>query len=142
MKKLLMTACAALATIVPTVAQATYTTPDTEMRSAWIATVYRLDWPCEVISTTGSTSQINRQKRDLTRMLDSMAVNNMNAAKLQIRSRCDALYMSSYEPWSSEIVSRRGMDPGYDPFEFFVQECHSRSRYGTHSGARAGCVHC
>lgn len=126
MKKLLMTACAALATIVPTVAQTNYTTPDTEMRSAWIATVYRLDWPSEVISTTGSTSQINQQKKSLTRMLDSMAVNNMNAAKLQIRSRCDALYKSSYEPWSTEIVSRRGMDPGYDPFEFFVQECHSR----------------
>ena len=105
---------------------AQHATPDVEMRSAWIATVYRIDWPSSTISSTGNATQIASQKNDLTRMLDSMAVNNMNAANLQIRSRCDAMYKSSYEPWSSDLVSKRGLDPGYDPFEFFVEECHKR----------------
>lgn len=97
-----------------------------EMRSAWVATVWRLDWPTSVITSTGNSSQIAKQKSDLTTMLDSMAVNNMNAVNFQVRSRADAFYKSSYEPWSSDLVSKRGMDPGYDPLEFCVAECHKR----------------
>lgn len=108
-------------------APAQRTSPDAEMRSAWIATVYALDWPGTTrVSSTGNTAQINTQKKALTTLLDSMAINNMNAAKLQIRSRADAMYKSSYEPWSSDLVSRRGLDPGYDPFAFFIEECHKR----------------
>ena len=97
-----------------------------EMRSAWVATVWRLDWPENVISTTGSTSQIDKQKASMTRLLDSLQVNNMNAINFQVRSRCDAMYKSSYEPWSSDLVSTRGMDPGWDPLEWIVEECHKR----------------
>lgn len=97
-----------------------------EMRSAWVATVWRLDWPDNVISTTGSTSQIDKQKAAMTRLLDSLQVNNMNAINFQVRSRCDAMYKSSYEPWSSDLVSTRGMDPGWDPLEWVVEECHKR----------------
>lgn len=122
--------------------------PECEMRSTWIATVYQLDWPSSVINSTGSESGINSQKRDLERMLDSLSVNNFNAAKLQVRARSDAFYKSSYEPWSSDLVSKRGMDPGYDPLEFFVEECHKRGmeahawvnpyRYETVIGAYTG----
>lgn len=97
-----------------------------EMRSAWVATVWRLDWPGSVISVTGNANQIAAQKKQLTLILDSMAVNNMNAVNFQVRSRADAMYKSSYEPWSSDLVSQRGMDPGYDPLEFCVEECHKR----------------
>lgn len=100
--------------------------PKREMRSAWVATVYRLDWPQTVITSTGNTTQINKQKAELTVMLDSMARNNMNAINFQVRSRSDAMYKSSYEPWSTDLVSTRGMDPGYDPLEFAVEECHKR----------------
>ena len=65
-----------------------------EMRSAWVATVWRLDWPTSVITSTGNSSQIAKQKSDLTTMLDSMAVNNMNAVNFQVRSRADAFYKS------------------------------------------------
>ena len=138
---------AALALLAPAT-QALTVAPDTEMRSTWIATVWRLDWPPSTISSTGNKTQINSQKAALTRMLDSLAVNNFNAANLQIRSRCDAMYKSSYEPWSSDLVASRGMDPGYDPFEFFVAECHKRGleahawlnpyRYESQKGAFSG----
>lgn len=97
-----------------------------EMRSAWVATVWRIDWPSNVISTTGSTTQIQRQKDSMTKMLDSLQINNFNAINLQVRSRCDAFYKSSYEPWSSDLVETRGMEPGWDPLEWVVAECHKR----------------
>lgn len=97
-----------------------------EMRSAWVATVWRLDWPPSTISETGNESQIKRQKDAMTALLDSMASNNMNAINFQVRSRCDAMYKSSYEPWSSDLVSERGLDPGWDPLEWVVAECHKR----------------
>ncbi len=97
-----------------------------EMRSAWVATVWRLDWPQNVISSTGNQSQIDRQKRDMTALLDSMERNNMNAINFQVRGRCDAFYKSSFEPWSSDLVSERGLDPGWDPLEWVVEECHKR----------------
>lgn len=97
-----------------------------EMRSAWVATVWKLDWPPSVITSTGSTSQIKEQKDAMTELLDSLALNNMNAINFQVRSRCDAMYKSSYEPWSSDLVSERGMEPGWDPLEWIVEECHKR----------------
>lgn len=100
--------------------------PDREMRSAWVATVWRLDWPQTVISSTGNTSQIEKQKQQMITLLDSLEINNFNAVNFQVRSRCDAMYRSSFEPWSSDLVDTRGKDPGWDPLEFVVQECHKR----------------
>ncbi len=100
--------------------------PKHEMRSAWVATVWQLDWPQNTITETGNVSQINQQKKSMITLLDSMAINNMNAINFQVRNRSDAMYKSSYEPWSTDLVSKRGMDPGYDPLEFVVEECHKR----------------
>jgi Uncharacterized protein conserved in bacteria len=36
------------------------------------------------------------------------------------------MYKSSYEPWSSDLVASRGMDPGYDPLAFVIEEGHKR----------------
>lgn len=106
--------------------QAADTPEKYEMRSAWVATVWQLDWPQNVVSATGNTSQIERQKNDMIKMLDSLHVNNLNAVNFQVRSRCDAMYKSSYEPWSTDLVSTRGLDPGWDPLAFVVEECHKR----------------
>lgn len=97
-----------------------------EMRSSWVATVWRLDWPPSVITQTGNETQINRQKAAMTTLLDSLAINNFNAINFQVRSRCDAMYRSSYEPWSTDLVDTRGKDPGWDPLEWVVAECHKR----------------
>jgi len=106
--------------------QAADTPEKYEMRSAWVATVWQLDWPQNVVSSTGNKTQIDRQKNDMIKMLDSLHVNNLNAVNFQVRSRCDAMYKSSYEPWSTDLVSTRGLDPGWDPLAFVVEECHKR----------------
>ena len=50
----------------------------------------------------------------------------MNAVCIQVRSMCDAMYQSSYEPWSSYLTGTRGTNPGWDPLAFAVEECHKR----------------
>lgn len=97
-----------------------------EMRSAWVATVWQLDWPQNVITETGNERQISVQKRDMTTLLDSLSLNNFNAINFQVRSRSDAMYKSSFEPWSTDLVKTRGLDPGWDPLEWVVNECHKR----------------
>ena len=92
--------------------------PKREMRATWIATVGGIDWP----KTTGATSQ----KAEMLKMLDSIQTLNLNTVFFQVRSRCDAMYKSSYEPWSSDLKISRGSDPGYDPLSFVIEECHKR----------------
>lgn len=103
-----------------------YLTPKREMRSAWVVTAWGIDWPSTKITSTGNETQIAAQKNELTTMLDSLKMNNMNAINIQVRSMCDAMYESSYEPWSSYLSGTRGLDPGYDPLAFAVEECHKR----------------
>ena len=66
--------------------------PKREFRSTWLATVWGIDWPGSRIATTGDTYQINIQKKQMLRMLDSIQNNNLNAVFFQVRSRCDAMY--------------------------------------------------
>ncbi|MDR1526332.1 MAG: family 10 glycosylhydrolase [Dysgonamonadaceae bacterium] len=92
--------------------------PKREMRATWIATVARIDWPKQ----NGATAQ----KNEMVKMLDSIQSLNLNAVFFQVRSRCDALYNSAYEPWSSDLGGARGTNPGWDPLAFVVEECHKR----------------
>jgi len=43
-----------------------------------------------------------------------------------VRTECDALYDSAYEPWSRYLTSIQGKYPGYDPLEFALEETHKR----------------
>jgi uncharacterized lipoprotein YddW (UPF0748 family) len=100
--------------------------PKREMRSSWLTTVWGLDWPGTKIPAGGGEQYINQQKQQLVRILDSMKVAGTNAVFFQVRPECDAFYNSSFEPWSAHLVERRGQDPGYDPLEFAIEECHKR----------------
>ena len=90
-----------------------------EMRAAWVATVYRIDWPTSV-------NNASAQKNELIAYLDNLQAQNFNAIFFQVRSMCDAMYQSSYEPWSSYLTNTRGKNPGYDPLAFAVEQCHAR----------------
>jgi len=96
-----------------------YGIPKREFRSAWIATVWCLDWPSQGAGAT-------KQMQQMDRLLDSLQVNNFNAVNFQVRSMCDAMYRSSYEPWSSYLTGTRGADPGFDPLQYVVDGCHKR----------------
>lgn len=90
-----------------------------EIRGAWIATVSNLDWP-------DTKNNATAQKAELINLLDRLQALNCNAVILQIRPNADAFYPSSLEPWSIFLTGTQGLDPGYDPLQFAVEESHKR----------------
>ena len=102
------------------------TAPKREFRATWFTTHYGIDWPNSKVTTTGNATQIAKQKKEMTDMLDQMRAGNLNAFCLQARPVSDAFYRSSYEPWSHILTGIRGKDPGYDPLQFAVEEGHKR----------------
>lgn len=99
--------------------------PKHEMRGAWVATVYGIDWP----SSTGTTPAVaEAQKKELREILDILKNSGLNAVMFQVRSMSDAMYRSSLEPWSEYLTGTRGAAPasGWDPLAFAVDEAHKR----------------
>ncbi len=90
-----------------------------EIRAAWIATVYNLDWPDTKNNPTA-------QKSELITLLDRFQSLNFNAVILQIRPTADAFYPSDLEPWSVFLTGTQGVNPGYDPLRTAVEEAHKR----------------
>lgn len=94
--------------------------PKREMRATWLTTVANIDWP---MSTTNT---VEAQQAELLDLLDVCVETNMNTVLFHIRPACDALYKSQYEPWSSYLNNGRGVDPGWDPLQYCIEECHKR----------------
>ncbi|MDO4994248.1 MAG: family 10 glycosylhydrolase [Bacteroidales bacterium] len=97
--------------------------PLREVRAVWVATIKGLDWPRTKATDAYS---IDRQKRELTTLLDQLQFANINAIVLQTRVRGTVIYPSDIEPWDECLTGRYGSDPGYDPLAFAVEECHRR----------------
>ena len=93
-----------------------------EFRAAWIASVANIDWP----SKPGLP--VDQQKAELVAMLDRAKQLRLNAVIFQVRPGCDALYLSSFEPWSEYLTGRMGQPPRpyYDPLAFAIVEAHRR----------------
>lgn len=93
-----------------------------EFRAAWVATVANINWPSKRNLST------EEQKREAISLLDFLQANNFNAVIFQVRPSADALYNSSYEPWSYFLTGEIGKKPYpyYDPLEFWVEEAHKR----------------
>lgn len=107
------------------VAEETLLCPKHEMRGAWLASVYGIDWP----SKQGVTAAVaEEQKRELRAIFDVLEKAGINAVMLQVRSMSDAMYASSLEPWSQYLTGARGTAPaaGWDPLAYAVEEAHRR----------------
>jgi uncharacterized lipoprotein YddW (UPF0748 family) len=91
-----------------------------EMRAAWVATVYNLNFP----SKPGLSA--DAQKAQILRILDAAKAARLNALMVQVRPECDALYESGLEPWSRFLTGTQGRSPGYDPLAFFIAEGRKR----------------
>lgn len=126
---------------IPTINADTY--PKRELRSAWVTTAWGNDWPT---STTVSEAQA-----EAIEYIELLKENGFNTVFLQVRPMSDRLYAKNsydgntvYEPWSSYVSGKRATDPGWDPLEFWIEECHKRGlelhawvnpyRFGNRSG--------
>ncbi len=92
--------------------------PKREMRATWVATVINIDWP--------QAQSATNQKRELLQIIQAAEDMHINTIFFQVRTCCDALYNSAYEPWSSYLKINRGATPSYDPLQYAIEECHKR----------------
>jgi len=95
--------------------------PNQEMRAAWVATVANLDWP-----NSSDKGNVEAQKATFINLIKSLQEVNINAIFFQVRTECDALYQSEYEPWSRYLTGTQGKYPGFDPLKFAIEVCHDR----------------
>lgn len=86
----------------------------------WIATVANIDWP----SRAGLS--IPQQQAEMIALLDAAQQAGLNAVILQVRAAGDALYPSALEPWIKSFSGVQGVDPGWDPLQYAVEQAHAR----------------
>lgn len=97
--------------------------PKHEVRAVWLTTLGGLDWP----STKANTPErIIKQKAELTALLDKYQQAGINTVLFQTRIRGSVIYPSSLEPWDLGLTGQYNKNPGYDPLQFAVEECHKR----------------
>lgn len=94
------------------------TNPKREFRGVWMQCV-------NGIYLNKSPEQIRTM---LLTQLDAMSEANINVVIFQVRPEGDALYKSSYEPWSRYLTGVQGQAPadGWDPLAWMIDQCHSR----------------
>ncbi|MCD8282424.1 MAG: family 10 glycosylhydrolase, partial [Prevotella sp.] len=87
-----------------------------EFRGAWIQAV------------NGQFKGLSKEEMQaaLASQLDELQRDGVNAVIFQVRVECDALYKSNIEPWSRFLTGTPGRNPGWDPLEWMVGECHKR----------------
>jgi uncharacterized lipoprotein YddW (UPF0748 family) len=90
-----------------------------ELRGAWIATVYNINWP------SGQGLSVAAMQDELLNLLDVAVELNLNVLVVQIRPEGDALYESDLEPWSRYLTGTQGSNPGFDPLEFLIEHAHA-----------------
>ena len=82
-----------------------------EFRGVWVT---RFEW---------TSPDPEKCRANITRIFETIAASNLNAAVFQIRGEAETLYPSTLEPWSSLLG---GQDPGFDPVALAIQEAHRR----------------
>ncbi len=92
-----------------------------EFRGVWVSSVYNLDFP----SKKGLSKEA--YKKEYIEVLDNLQALNMNSIIFQVRPKSDAFYKSKINPWSEYLTGKEGLDPGWDPLEWMIEETHNRN---------------
>ncbi|MCD8083196.1 MAG: family 10 glycosylhydrolase, partial [Clostridiales bacterium] len=87
-----------------------------ELRGVWIS---YLDWENLPSDEAEFHEAVNA-------LLDRCVELKMNAVFVHVRADADAMYPSELFPWSRFITGTQGVDPGYDPLEYFIDAAHKR----------------
>ena len=100
------------------IAQTRHALPKREFRGAWIQCV------------NGQFQGMTRDdmQQNLTHQLDVLQLCGVNTIIFQVRPEGDALYASTYEPWSRYLTGQQGTAPSpyWDPLAWMVEQCHKR----------------
>ena len=85
--------------------------PKHEVRAVWLTTIGGIDWPH---SYAQSSYSAEKQKKELTDILDRLQQAKINTVLIQTRVRGTMIYPSAYEPWDGCLSGFPGRSPGYD----------------------------
>ena len=93
--------------------------PKREFRGAWI----------QCVNGQFQGMPTEKIQRLLINQLNSLQGAGINAIIFQVRAEADALYKSSYEPWSRFLTGVQGRVPSpyWDPMQFLIDECHNKN---------------
>lgn len=97
--------------------------PKRESRAVWVTTLGGLDWPKTKASTAAGRE---KQQQELCALLDQLQAIHINTIFLQTRVRGSVIYPSDIEPWDVALTGQYGKNPGYDPLQYAINECHRR----------------
>jgi uncharacterized lipoprotein YddW (UPF0748 family) len=96
-----------------------------EFRAAWMTPIWDRgfrDWPSSPNMTP------DEQRAELRRTLDQAVAVGLNTVIVHVRLAGDALYPTTYAPWSVFLTGKSGVgpQPPYDPLAFAIEEAHAR----------------
>lgn len=98
--------------------KATADTPesDEEMRGVWVSYME--------LSMENESSKTQKAFEDkFTEIAQKCCESGFNTLIVQVRPFCDALYKSSYFPWSHILTSTQGENPQYDALQIMCDIC-------------------
>lgn len=87
-----------------------------EMKAIWV--------PYMSLEMTNSDYSEASFKEKFDNIIETAKSNNINTLIAHVRPFGDALYPSSYFPWSHIISTKQGMDPGYNPLQYMIESTH------------------
>lgn len=90
-----------------------------ELKAVWISYL-------EFASAGVQNMTQDQFKSYINKMFDNCKDMNLNTVIVQVRPSGDALYPSSYFPWSQYVAGTQGSNPGYDPMACMITEAHKR----------------
>lgn len=88
-----------------------------EMRAIWI--------PFMTLDMKGTDYSEISFKQKFDNIVKISKDHNINTLIVHVRSHSDAMYPSSYYPWSHLLSGNQGTDPGYDPLKYMVEATHN-----------------
>lgn len=87
-----------------------------ELKGVWIS---YLEWNTLPKEQQAFQAAVNQ-------MFDNCVNLGMNAVFVHVRPDADAMYPSSYFPWSKFASGKQGVNPGYDPLAYMIDAAHNR----------------
>lgn len=97
----------------------TYDEAKEDMKGIWVSYI-TLD-----MQNTDMTKESFEEK--LEAIIKTTKESGFNTLIFQVRPFSDALYKSSYYPWSHILTGTQGKDPKYDPLQIICDMCHKNS---------------
>lgn len=89
------------------------------MKGVWVSYI-TLDMQNSELSKDNFTKKINT-------IVNKTKESGFNTIVFQVRPFCDALYESSYFPWSHTLTGTQGKNPNFDPLEIMCKICHENN---------------